>query len=199
VRRPNENQSWLVRSVFEPRSALADWLDKTVMDVDRSRIRAVDVSPANNGPTFTVSRMDPGKPDFALTPLPPGKTVSDPTIPDGVASAITGFGFDDVQPASNLDFGGANVAHLTTLTFDGLKVTVNVLKSRADYWATISAEADAGKPDAAKEAAAINAHAAGWAYKLPAFKGQLFMTTLDSLLTPPPASPATPGVPPQQP
>jgi len=191
VRRPNENQSWLTRSVFEPRAALTDWLDKTVMDIDRSRIRAVDVAPADNGPTFTVSRLDPSKPDFILTPIPPGKAVSDPTIPDGIASVITGFGFDDVQPATRLDFGSAHVAHVTTLTFDGLKVTVNVLKSGADYWATIAAEADVGKPDAAKEAAAINAHAAGWAYKLPAFKGQLFMITLDSLLK----TPAAPNAP----
>jgi len=40
---------------------------------------------------------------------------------------------------------------------------------------------------AAKEAAAINARASGWAYKLPAYKGQLFMTTLDNLLQPAPA------------
>ena len=195
VRRPSESQSWLTRSVLDPRAALTDWLDKTVMNVDRARIRAADVTPADNGPTYTVQRLDPGKPDFTLTLLPPGKTVSDPTIADGIAAGITGFGFDDVQAASNLDFSGAGVAHITTLTFDGLKVTVNVLKSGADYWATITAEADAEKPDAAKEAATINAHAAGWAYKLPAWKGQLFMTTLDSLLK----TPAAPAAPPTQP
>ncbi|MBL6939716.1 MAG: DUF4340 domain-containing protein [Alphaproteobacteria bacterium] len=199
VRRPNEEQSWLTRSVLDPRPALADWLDKTVLDIDRSRIRAVDVTPANNAPVYSVQRMDPSKPDFTFTSLPPGKTASDPTIPDGVAADITGFGFDDVQPASNLDFSGSNVAHVTTLTFDGVKVTVNVLRSGADYWATIQADTDPTKPDAAKEVSSINAHAAGWAYKLPAFKGQLFMTTLDDLLKPPPAPPATPGVPPQQP
>jgi hypothetical protein len=197
VRRPGDNQSWLARSVLDARPALTDWLDKTVMDVDRARIRAVDVSPTNNGPTFTVSRLDPGKPDFILTPLPAGQKVADPTVPDGVAAAITGFGFDDVQPAANLDFSGPNVAHVTTLTFDGLKVTVNVLKSGADYWATIAGGYDETKPDASREAATINAHAAGWAYKLPQYKGQLFMTTLADLLKPPAAPPAAPGLPPQ--
>lgn len=194
VRRPNENQSWLARSVFEPRGALTDWLDKSLLDVDRARVQEVDVQPADNGPTFTVSRADPGKPDFTLTPIPAGKTLPDPTAPDGVASVLTSFGFDDVRPATDLDFAGAAVAHVTVRTFDGLKVTVNVLKSGADYWGTISAEAtDPTRPDAAKEAATINAHASGWAYKLPAYKGQLYMTTLDSLLK----TPTAPAAPPQ--
>jgi hypothetical protein len=191
VRRPNENQSWLVRSVLDPRASLADWLDKHVVDVDRSRIQEVDVDPAG-GARFVVARARPSDADFALTPIPAGKTVSDPTIPDGVASAVTGFGFDDVRPARQFDFNNpATAARVITKTFDGLKVTVNVLKQGAEYWATVAAEpADPGKTDAAKEAAAINAHASGWAYKLPAYKGQLFMTTLDSLLKAPAAPPA---------
>ncbi|MBS0471188.1 MAG: DUF4340 domain-containing protein [Proteobacteria bacterium] len=192
VRRPNEDQSYLARSVFEPRANISDWLDKKVMDVDQSRIQSVTVQPAN-GPSYTVSRLLKSDANFTVSPMPAGKTLTDPTVPGGVASAITGFGFDDLKKASDFDFSGAT--RVTTKTFDGLSVTVNVIKQGADYWATVSAAADdPSKADAAKEAAEINAHANGWAYKLPAFKGQLYMTTLDSLFTPPTAAPpsATP-------
>lgn len=185
VRRPNEQQSWLTRSVLDPRATLSDWLEKSVMDVDRARIQDVDVDPAGGTP-FSVRREQPSEPDFKLSPMPQGKTLSDPTVPDGVASAITGFGFDDVKPARDLEF--ANATRVVTRTFDGLKVTVQVVRQRADYWAVVSAEADnRSKPEVASEATAINAHASGWAYKLPAYKGQLFMTTLDSLLKTPQA------------
>jgi hypothetical protein len=185
VRRPDETQSWLVRSVLDPRSSLSDWIEKSVMDVDRARIQEVDVTPAT-GRAFVVRRQKPSDPDFALSPLPKGKSVSDPTVPDGVAAAITGFGFDDVRAAGELTAPAGT--RLVTKTFDGLIVTVDVQRQGADYWATISAAAlDPAKPDAAKEAAAINARASGWAYKLPAYKGQLFMTTLDNLLQPAPA------------
>ena len=189
VRRPNENQSWLARSVLDPRASLSDWLDKHVLDVDRSRIQEVDIDPAG-GARFIVARAKPSDADFTLSPLPAGKSVADPSGPDGVAAAITGFGFDDVRSARSLDFSNpATTARVITKTFDGLKVTTNVLKQGQDYWATVSAEPlDANKPDAAKEAALINAHASGWAYKLPAYKGQLFMTTLDSLLNAPAAT-----------
>jgi hypothetical protein len=189
VRRPGENQSWLTRSVLDPRATLSDWLEKTVLDVDRARIQEVDIDPAGST-SFVVRREAPSEPDFKLSPLPAGKTVSDPAAPDGVASAITGFGFDDVRPAREIDFSdSAANARVVTKTFDGLKATANVTRRGAEYWAIISAEAF--KPEAQAEASAINAHASGWAYKLPAYKGQLFMTTLDSLLKPPPA-PAAP-------
>jgi hypothetical protein len=151
----------------------------------------VDVDPPG-GARFSVARAKPSDADFNLAPLPAGKTAPDPSAPDGVAAAIVGFGFDDVRSARNFDFGNpAGTARLITKTFDGLKVTVNALKQGEDYWATVSAEAlDPGKADAAKEAALINAHASGWAYKLPAYKGQLFMTTLDSLLKAPVAAAA---------
>jgi hypothetical protein len=100
--------------------------------------------------------------------------------------------FDDVRPAREIDFSdSAANSRVVTKTFDGLKVTVNVKRQGADYWAIVSA--DAFKPEADGEASAINAHASGWAYKLPAYKGQLFMTTLDSLLkAPAPHTQATP-------
>ena len=190
VRHPGENQSWLVRSVMDPRPAISDWIDKHVMDVDRARIREVDVDPAGSA-SFVVARAKPSDPDFTLTPIPAGKSVSDPTVPDGVAAAITEFGFDDVRPARDFDFNNpATSARLVTKTFDGLVVTVHVVQAGAYDWAEVSAEAPApSTPETVKEAAAINAHASGWAYKLPAFKGQLFMTTLDSLLKAPPAPP----------
>jgi len=187
VRRPNELQSWLTRSVLDPRASLSDWLDKTVMDIDRARVQEADVDPAG-GTSFMVRREKPSDPDFTLSPLPAGKSPSDPTAPDGVAAAITGFGFDDVRPARDLDFSNQNLtSRVITKTFDGLKVTVNVQRQGADYWATVSGEAMNPRSPALAEAAAINAHASGWAYKLPAYKGQLFMTTLDSLLKAPDA------------
>jgi hypothetical protein len=181
VRRPDETQSWLARSVFDPRPLVSDWLDKTVMDVDRARIQSVTFQPAN-GQAFAVSRAKPSDPDFTLSPL--AKPLADASMPDGVAAAIAGFSFNDVRPARDLDFGSqGGASHVVTTTFDGLRVTVSVLKQGADYWASVSAEAvDSSRTDANKEAAIINAHASGWAYKLDTFKGQLFMTTLDTLL-----------------
>jgi Domain of unknown function (DUF4340) len=190
ARKPDSHQAWLLRSVFDLKSSPMDWLDKTVMDVDRARIEEVDVDPAGSA-SYEVRRDKPSDSDFALVNLPAGRELSYAGAADGVAGAITGFTFDDVKPSKDFDFSDpSKTTRLVTRTFDGLIVTVEVIRKGQDDWATVSAEAQPGKPDAAKEAREIDAHASGWAYKLPAYKGELFMTTFDSLLKPAASKPA---------
>jgi hypothetical protein len=67
-------------------------------------------------------------------------------------------------------------------------VTAETIQQGQDYWTTLAVEGAPGKPVAQREAREISGHVTGWAYKLPVFKGQLFMTTLESLLKPLPAA-----------
>ena len=184
IRKPGDKQAWLARSVFEPKSDAASWLNKNVISIDRARIQSADVTPVS-GPGFDVKRDKPNDPDFTLAPIPAGREIAYPGAADSVAEAITGFSFDDVRPATDFDFSSA--PRVVTRTFDGLVVTVKIVTQGPDFWAVVYAEGEPGKPDAAREARAIDAHADGWAYKLPDYKGKLFMTTLDSLLKPPAA------------
>jgi hypothetical protein len=181
IRKPGDKQSWLARSVFEPKSDAASWLDKNVISLDRARIQSADVTPVS-GASFEVKRDKPSEPDFTLVPILAGREIAYPGAANGVAEAITGFSFDDVRPATDFDF--TNAPRVVTHTFDGLVVTVKIVTQGPDFWAVVYAEGEPGKPDAAREARAIDAHADGWAYKLPDYKGKLFMTTLDSLLKP---------------
>jgi len=182
VRRPGETQSWLARSVVDPKSDLGDWLEKQVMAVDRARIAEADVDPVS-GPSYVVRRDKPSDADFRLADLPKGRELSYDAAPDGVAAAIVDFSFDDVKPAREFDFSdAAHTSRVVTKTFDGLTVTVNVIQQGGDYWATVSAEGST--PDGRNEARQINARAMGWAYKLPAYKGAQFTATLEGILKP---------------
>ncbi|MDE2266027.1 MAG: DUF4340 domain-containing protein [Alphaproteobacteria bacterium] len=182
ARKPNDSQSWLVKSPFQPQASQTDWMSKKVVDVDNSRIQEADIHPLS-GPGYTVKRDKPSDTDFTLSPIPRGRVLVDPGAPDDVANALAGFSFDDVEPSANFDFDTQS-SRLVTRTFDGLIVSVDVIKQGGDYWARVFADAVPGKPEAAKEAHEINARAAGWAYKLPAYKGAQFLTSLDSLLKP---------------
>lgn len=182
VRKPGDPQSWLARSVFQPKSGLDDWLDKDVMAIDRARIAETDVDPFS-GPSYVVRRDKPSDADFKLAEMPKGRELAYDGAPDGIAAADVDFSFDDVKPAKNFDFSDlAHTARVITKTFDGLTVTVSLVRQGQDIWATVSAEG--ANADAAREARAIDAHASGWAYKLPAYKGQQFTTSLESLLKP---------------
>lgn len=190
ARHPDEAQSWLLKSVFEPKNQPSDWLEKQVMTVDRARIAEADADPVS-GPSYVVRRDTPNEQSFKLTNIPSGREAGDPGAPDGVAGAVTDFSFDDAKPARTFDFSDpTHTARLVTKTFDGLTVTVSVVQLGSDYWATVSAEGKGA--DAQKEARAIDARTTGWAYKLPAFKGQQFMTPLENLLKPKTAAAAAP-------
>lgn len=154
-----------------------------MLSIDRARIQETDVQPAG-GASYDVRREKPDDPDFKLTELPKGREAA-PGAAEGVAAAIVGFAFDDVRAAKNFDFSDpTRTTRLIAKTFDGLTVTVEIVQSGQDDWATVSAEGAANKPDALQEAREINRHAFGWAYKLPSYKGQQFMTSIDSLLKP---------------
>jgi hypothetical protein len=190
VRQADSDQSWLVRSVYQPKADVKDWLDKQVVDVDLGRVQEVDVNPAD-GPSYEIRRDKPNVADLNLVDIPKGREIAYAGVTDGIAGAVTGFTFDDVQPAKNLDFSDSgHVARTVVHTFDGLTVTVNAIQKGQDYWATVSAEGAADKPQAQKQARTIDARTSGWAYKLPAYKGHQFMTTLDTLLKPLPTPPA---------
>ncbi|HEY1615310.1 MAG TPA: DUF4340 domain-containing protein [Rhizomicrobium sp.] len=196
VRHPDSPQSYLVRSVFEPKTDAGEWLDKQVMDVELSRIAEADVNPLS-GPSFEVKRDKPSVAGFTLVDLPQGRELSDSGAPDSVAAAITGFTFEDVRPVREFDFSDPHAARLVAKTFDGLVVTVRTIKQGQDYWSTVSADASSGKPAAEREAREIDRHASGWAYKVPGYKGPPLMPTLESLLKPLPSktAPAAPAQP----
>ena len=183
ARRTDANQSWLVRSVFTPKTAQVDWLDKQVVDVDTSKIEQADITPLN-GPSYELRRDKPSDSDLKLVNLPQGREVSYPGAADGIAGTISNFTFDEVKPAREFDFSDGHATRLVARTFDGLIVTMQATKQGQDVWATVSADAIPGKAAAQRQARTIDSRASGWAYKLPAYKGQQIMTTLESLLKP---------------
>ncbi len=179
VRRPNEDQAWLARGYIVARPLLADWFDKRIVPIARDRVRGATVDPLT-GPTYTMVRDTKDMPDFRVLDLPRGRELSFDGAPDGVAGAITGFNFTDVAKANPADFN--NVPQSVTNTFDGLEITVKVAMKGMDNWAILSARAT--NPMVQPEADAINARAAGWAFKLPEMNVTQLISPLETLLKP---------------
>jgi hypothetical protein len=188
VRRPGDNQTWLVRGYLMSKPNLADWLDKNIVAVGRERIQSVDVAPPT-GSAYMASRVRKDVPDFTIAPLPAGRTLAFESATDTAAGALSGFAFDDVQPVTNFDFSHPVATHVTK-TFDGLVVTVRIIDKVGAHWASVMAQATA--PTAQAEATAINGRASAWAFKLPDFKYNMFAATLESMLKPLAPPPGTP-------
>ena len=179
VRKVSDNQAWLALGYVVPKPSIGDWLEKRVLAVSRERIKETSVTP-QQGEAYTVLREKKDDADFKVTELPAGRELVYAAAPDNIGAAIVGFTFDEVKPAATFDFSRAE--RVTTTTFDGLTIALKVIKEGQDYWATILAAGTT--PETQNEAAAINARSGSWAYKLPPYKAQIFLTTLESLLKP---------------
>jgi hypothetical protein len=200
VRKAGEDQTWLARGGFAFPASVGATLDKTLFKIAPERIKSVSFAPAGKK-AYAIARETLYGKDFTLDTIPDGKEVNTAALagPPGALAAPT---FEDVLKADAVKTEGASVS--TFRTFDGLVLKVTLATGGAgDTYALFEASVDdkqaaaapapaegAAKPDAAADAAAINARTAGWAYKIPGYVAATLMPALDMLVQD--KAPATP-------
>jgi hypothetical protein len=190
VRAASAQQTWLIDTSPDPMTSPADWLERTLLDVDFSRVASV--SRALGGALeFSASRAVAGDAPLAVGALPAGKAPRYQSVFDAAARAILTAEPEDVRKAAELDFTGA--AETVIGCFDGLNLTVRAIKAKDGNWVTLGAaagapvpradapatelagdeelapakdEADAKPADAAADAERLNRRLGGWAFKV---------------------------------
>ncbi len=203
VRRAGENQTYVARGDLSVKQDINDWLDRNVVDLFRERVEKVAVTPLDGAP-FVLSRATASDENFALNSVPEGRELLSDTTPNQLGSALANVKFDDVRPATDFDFSkGAQLAYET---FDGLRLSIAALKLGDDHWVQVSAdllpesvvpsggESTAqpvdpstglkSREDVEAEAALIVSRTAGWAYRIPSWKGDALQRDLESMLKP---------------
>ncbi len=196
VRRPNQNQTFVARGNFSVPTEERQWLSKAFIDLARDRVKTAAIKPFK-GRAYSVTRAKPEDTNFRVVEaIPAGRILRTESEPNGIGNALLGLSFDDVAPQSKFDF--TNAARAAFLSFDGLTLSLSLIEQDRDFWMTVSAVANLQpeappapgaatpklKPDVTKEAKEINAVVAGWAYKIPRYKGVLLSSPLDDLLKP---------------
>jgi len=180
VRRAGENQTYLAQGDLPLATERKAWLDETIVDLSRDRVKRVAVSPPG-APAYSVSRPTPQEPNFAVDALPKGREMVSATAANATGAAAVAVTLDDVRPQSEIDFSKAS--HITFETFDGLTLTFDVVDK--DEQPFIRVNADGTTPTAVKEANAIKTRSAAWAYAVPSWKANLFRKPVDQLLKTP--------------
>jgi len=180
ARRSGDNQTWLARGSMTVQPEISEWLDKNVIDIERDSIRSTIFTPAE-GPSFTLARASEEDNDYALDNIPAGRELSYPGVTFGPATAISNFTFADVRLVSEIDF--SNATEIVTETFDGVQIIMLLAQEGDTHWASLAALSQ-GEVEQQQQADFINLAGHGWAFELPEFTAQSFLTTRDSLLVP---------------
>ena len=209
IRVANDPQAWLVEGSVPGGDKIIDWLDRTVARIDRERLRTAEVS-HTDGAMVAVSKEIPADGDFVLRDVPEGRETDSQYSVNDIRRYLEDLRFEDVAPASSLDFAGSVDKRLEITTFDGLRVRVDSVMRDGDAWVRLRAEVDEGLVDTAgadaaasdgesasesevasgtlrsldevrAEAERMNARWQDWAYELPSFKRDYIAKRMDEL------------------
>jgi hypothetical protein len=217
VRKPGEAQSWLAKGSLDLKEKAVDWLQKEILKVPRDRVCSVEVTHPD-GEVVHVDREKPTDTNFTLHDIPPGKELSYPSVAGSMANALEWLNFEDVVPASEIDFSTGAGPVCRFETFDGLVVTIRTkdqdgktyARFEAAYQAPSTPPADAASDPAAadpakaketkkspeevqKEVADLQARLAAWTYVIPAYNRSTFAKKKSEMLKDPGATNALGG------
>ena len=211
ARKPGEAASWLV-SGDRPQlpDSGDDWLDKKILEVQRSDVRAGRIVHAD-GEVVSLAKEDADT-DYGVLELPADRELKYASVAGSVAGSMQYLNFEDVKPIADFERPevATSVVHLWTR--DGMRVTAEVFALDDETtWAVFGASYDAeGAPalpapvgpvpgdepvaqasatprpeaEVRAEAAALDARVSPWAYQLPQYSRANFTKRLEDLLKP---------------
>jgi hypothetical protein len=185
-------KSGYVRVATAPQSLLAApllmvdsdpkaWLDRPLLDVPVTRVRAVEEHPASGAP-FTVSRDKKEQSDFAVSPLPKGRELTSAAAAEPITTALGSLTLEDVRKGGSTTDPPA--ARAIFRTFDGLEVELAGRKDGSHSLIAITAHSTA--KETAAEAEQLAARLTGWEFEIPDYKYNSIFTPLEELLRKPP-------------
>lgn len=99
VRTPGEAQTWLVEGDVTLRPTILDWIDRSVLNIPRSAIERVVVTPPQGAPyQLVINSQSSGADDFTLSGLKDGETVGRQFDVNAIAGGLQRLTHDDLRP-----------------------------------------------------------------------------------------------------
>jgi len=206
VRVAGETASWQCEGqVTLPADAKA-WLDKEVLQLDRDRLAGATLVHAD-GTTLEVSRPSKDQNTYDFAEIPEGRSLSNASAGNALATIFTYLSFDDVKPVAEVDFAAEDAWKLECRTLDGLTVATDLVVVDGVTWARfgasfeevapvdmgpVPAEPEAeGAEETAPDPVAVQAEAeelearlSPWAFALPSYKAATLAKRIEDYLAP---------------
>ena len=185
VRAPEQDQTWLAAGHVDAEADPLLWLQRDIMSFPPDKIARVEIAPAAPASGTAPPRLVFTVKDGKLTVTEP---TDHPPLDDSKVEAITHaldtVSLEDVRRADGAPAGQAQAVS----TFDiagGPTIAATIDKDDGAYWVRFGVSG--------KDADDLARRVQGWDYKLPAWKAQALMPTLDSLKAPVPPPEAAPA------
>ncbi len=126
VREPVMAQSWLVQGKLPDAVGVIEWLDSSVLSIERDRVRQVTAQHPD-GAVVTVSKKKPSQQTFDLLDVPEGAELESKWKLSDLGRSLASLDMADVIPASEASVPDDGL-RVEMTTFDGLRVTLQSAK-----------------------------------------------------------------------
>lgn len=143
VRKPDDEQSWLVKGELRIDPKEKDWLVTELFDIPVKRVQKVSLVKAGKT-TVQIAKKDIADKDYSLLDIPKKKEIKNNTEINAIAEGVSNVVIKDVDTVTSttaVSFDN-DVFHADFFTFDGLVVSVDTVKARGLHFAKFSARFD---------------------------------------------------------
>jgi hypothetical protein len=181
VRRPGENQTWLVDRQLSASLSLRDWVKTRLIDLSPSTIKSVRVE-HEGGESYDIVRAQDGK-EHQLATMPAGKKLKYVNAIDDVVEAVSLIEFRSVRKAGHADKFPVK-GRVTMETDKGYKPVVEFRSDGSQTWVRVTAS---GGPEAKAEVDDLLTRAKGWDFEVPMTELNASLIKLQDLLEDAPA------------
>ena len=178
IRKPNDEQSYLVDGVVDITSSKTDWIERSIFDIPAEAIRAVRIEHAD-GDTYTLFKNEKGQEQFSLENLPAGKKLASDLIINRYGSILEDIQINGARSKEKLQ-KQENSINVLIHTFEGTVVELVAFEHddipygsfefRFDE-SLLAGDEDQEKIDGVKAYVSnMNAQTLNWWYEIPPFK-----------------------------
>jgi len=126
VREPDQAQTWLVQGKLADAVGVIEWLDSSVLSIERDRIRRVTARHPD-GTEVIVSKKKPSQQTFDLLDIPEDAQADPKWKLNDLGRSLASLDLEDVIPASQASVPDDGL-RVEMITFDGLRVILRSVK-----------------------------------------------------------------------
>jgi len=178
IRKPNDEQSYLVDGVVDITSSRTDWIERSLFDIPAEAIKAVRVEHAD-GDTYTLFKNEKGQEKFSLENLPAGKKLASELIISRYGSILQDIQINGARSKEKLQKQEKSI-NVLIHTFEGTVIELVAFEHDDTPYGSfefrfdenlLAGDEDQEKIDGVKAFVSnMNAQTLNWWYEIPPFK-----------------------------
>jgi len=140
VRKPNNDQTWLVWRNFDVPKSEIDWLDSSLFSVHRGRVADIKII-HSDGQEVNIKRGNYSEQYFKIQDLDDDTLPINPYVGNQIGSVLDKIPIINISSKSDIKFSN-NATNIIITTFDGLRLVLKNEKVNNMDWVSFEANAD---------------------------------------------------------